>query len=55
MILYYFATGIFYKPKILSKYETVLNSGQNYTVTCEGNKPLKWTFPTIDPDVNYEF
>jgi hypothetical protein len=38
------------KPEILSEYETIVERGDNFTVICQGNAPLKWTIPTItDP------
>jgi hypothetical protein len=35
------------KPEILSEYETIVERGDNFTVICQGNAPLKWTIPTI--------
>ncbi|KAJ8949908.1 hypothetical protein NQ318_010542 [Aromia moschata] len=37
----------FSKPEILSKFETIIENNDNYTVFCQGNKPLKWTTPEV--------
>ncbi|XP_018563845.1 vascular endothelial growth factor receptor 1-like [Anoplophora glabripennis] len=36
------------KPVILpSTFETIIESNENHTVFCQGNRPLKWTTPPI--------
>ncbi|KAJ3659812.1 hypothetical protein Zmor_011480 [Zophobas morio] len=35
------------KTEILSEHETILESGDNFTVLCQGQTPLKWRWPMV--------
>ncbi|XP_063923158.1 vascular endothelial growth factor receptor 1-like isoform X3 [Zophobas morio] len=39
------------KPEILSEYEeTILESGDNFTVLCQGQTPLRWRWPMVEDE-----
>lgn len=43
-----FFAGLTYKtlkPQIDTNCETILETGDNYTIVCQGNAPLDWTWP----------
>ncbi|XP_030755261.1 vascular endothelial growth factor receptor 1 isoform X3 [Sitophilus oryzae] len=44
--------GFSIKPKILERPETtediIIDTGSNYNLTCQGNRPLQWTYPHMN-------
>ncbi|XP_056648328.1 vascular endothelial growth factor receptor 1-like isoform X1 [Diorhabda sublineata] len=51
LVITSFANNFYSKPHILSEgVEDIIEPNTNYTIFCQGNRPLNWTIPSIEKD-----